>query len=211
MASHQIQFQQGMSIPEFLARFGSEAQCVEGVLATRWPTGFYCARCDSNAHYVVGHGVRKLFQRNGCRHQSSLTAGSLREHAKLPLKAWFLAIYCHSQAKTGLSAPALKRQLGGVSYQTAWLLRHKINAAMAQRDSTLRLSGTVQLDDALTSMAPALVASPVGAPKTRCLSWLLSRSTSKDDRCISRSTWRVASRSIRSASVLRQAWHRTRA
>ena len=147
MASHQIQFQAGMSIPEFLARFGSEAQCVEGVKAARWPTGFHCPRCDSTAHYVVGHGARKLFQCNGCRHQTSLTAGSLMEHTKLPLRTWFLAIYLLSQAKTGLSALALKRQLG-VSYPTAWLLHHKISAAMAQRDSTHRLSGTVQLDDA---------------------------------------------------------------
>jgi hypothetical protein len=28
-------------------------------------------------HYVVGHGARKLFQRNGCRHQSSVTTDSL--------------------------------------------------------------------------------------------------------------------------------------
>ena len=98
MASHQIQFQQGMSIPEFLARFGSEAQCVEGVKAARWPTGFHCPRCDSTAHYVVGHGARKLFQCNGCRHQTSLTAGSLMEHTKLPLRTWFLAIYLLSQA-----------------------------------------------------------------------------------------------------------------
>ena len=49
----------------------------------------------------------------------------------MPLTVWFLAIYLISQAKTGLSALALKRQLG-VSYPTAWLLHHKINRAMAQ-------------------------------------------------------------------------------
>ena len=69
------------------------------------------------------------------------------EHTKLPLTTWFLAIYLISQAKTGLSALAMKRQLG-VSYPTAWLLHQKINCAMAERDSTHRLSGAVQLDDA---------------------------------------------------------------
>ena len=42
---------------------------------------------------------------------------------------------------------ALKRHLG-VSYPTAWLLHQKINRAMAKQDSTHRLDGTVQLDDA---------------------------------------------------------------
>ena len=147
MANQQIQFQPGMSIPEFLSRFGTEAKCVEAVKLARWPDGFRCPRCAVGQHYVVGHGARKLFQCCGCRHQASLTAGSLMEHTKLPLTTWFLSIYLISQAKTGLSALALKRQLG-VSYPTAWLLHQRINCAMAQQDSTHRLGGTVQLDDA---------------------------------------------------------------
>ena len=59
-------------------------------------------------HYVVRHGTRKLFQCRGCRQQTSLTAGSLMEYTKLPLSTWFLTIYVISQAKTGLSALALK-------------------------------------------------------------------------------------------------------
>ena len=147
MSSHRIQFQHGMSITEFLNHFGTEAQCAEAIKAARWPDGFRCPRCGAADHYVVGHGARKLFQCNGCRHQTSLTAGSLMEHTKLPLTTWFLAIYLISQAKTGLSSLALMRQLG-VSYPTAWLLHHKINGAMAQQDSTQQLSGFVQLDDA---------------------------------------------------------------
>ncbi len=147
MAFNRIQFQHGMSIPEFLRSFGTEAQCAEALKQARWPQGFRCPRCGTADHYVVGHGARKLSQCNGCRHQTSLTSGSLMEHTKLALTTWFLAIYLISQAKTGLSALALKRQLG-VSYPTAWLLHHKINRAMAQQDSTHRLGGVVQLDDA---------------------------------------------------------------
>ena len=147
MAFNRIQFQHGMSIPEFLGHFGTEAQCAEAVKCARWPGGFRCPRCDRADHYVVGHGARKLFQCNGCRHQTSLTAGSLMEHSKLPLTTWFLAIYLISQAKTCLSAMALMRQLG-VSYPTAWLLHQKINRAMARQESTHRLGGDVQIDDA---------------------------------------------------------------
>ena len=147
MTFNTIQFQHGMSIPEFLGYFGTEAQCAEAVKVARWPEGFRCPRCGEAEHYIVGHGARKLFQCNSCRHQTSLTAGSLMEHTKLPMTTWFLAIYLISQAKTGLSSLALKRQLG-VSYPTAWLLHHKINRAMAQQDSTHRLCGDVQLDDA---------------------------------------------------------------
>lgn len=112
MACNRIQFQQGMSLPEFMRAFGTEAQCAQAVKAARWPNGFECPRYGSADHYVVGHGARKLFQCQGCRHQTSLTAGSLMEHTKLPLTTWFMAIYLIGQAKTGLSALALKRHLG---------------------------------------------------------------------------------------------------
>ena len=38
MAFNRIQFQPGMSIPEFLRSFGTEAQCAEAVKAARWPS-----------------------------------------------------------------------------------------------------------------------------------------------------------------------------
>ncbi|VVN34998.1 IS1595 family transposase ISTha4 [Pseudomonas fluorescens] len=66
---------------------------------------------------------------------------------KLPLTLWFLAIYLISQAKTGLSALALKRSLG-VSYPTAWLVQHKSMRAMASREQMYVLEGNVQIDDA---------------------------------------------------------------
>jgi hypothetical protein len=147
MSSHQIQFQPGMSIPEFLTHFGTEAQCADAIRRSRWADGFRCPRCAGAQHYVVGHGARKLFQCGACRHQTSLTAGTLMEHTKLPLTTWFLAIHLISQAKTGISALALKRDLG-VSYPTAWLLHHKINTAMAHQEAAHRLDGFVQLDDA---------------------------------------------------------------
>ena len=58
-----------------------------------------------------------------------------------------MAIYLVSQAKTGLSALALKRQLG-VSYPTAWLMQHKLMQAMTEREALYTLSGKVQVDDA---------------------------------------------------------------
>ena len=61
MANQQIQFQQGMSIPEFLSSFGTEAQCAEAVKRARWPKGFQCPRCGGVDHYVVDHGARSLF------------------------------------------------------------------------------------------------------------------------------------------------------
>jgi transposase-like protein len=147
MPMNEIRFQRGVPMPEFFARYGTEVQCVAALMALRWPQGFVCPRCACVSHYVVGHGARKLFQCRGCRHQTSLTAGTVLDSTKLPLTTWFLAIYLLSQDKTGLSALALKRNLG-TSYRTAWLIHHKLMKTMAQRDSEEPLSGFIQADDA---------------------------------------------------------------
>ena len=147
MAMNRIQFQPGLSMPELFAQFGSEAQCEQALARARWPAGFRCPCCQGSAHCVVRTSSHPLFQCNACRHQTSPIAGTVFQGTKLPLTVWFLAIYLISQAKTGLSALALKRQLG-VSYPTAWLIQHKLMQAMARREERYVLGGHVQIDDA---------------------------------------------------------------
>lgn len=146
MAMNRIQFQPGLSMVEFFRQFGTETQCEAALEKARWPEGFRCPCCGVTAHCVL-RGPRRLYQCNACRHQSSLIAGTVLQSTKLRLTVWFLAIYLISQAKTGLSALALRRHLG-VSYPTAWLIHHKLMQAMAEREARYVLEGPVQVDDA---------------------------------------------------------------
>ena len=147
MSMNRIQFQRGLSLPEFLKQFGTETQCATALEQARWPQGFCCPRCAGAVCSRVHGRTHTLFQCSTCRHQTSLIAGTVMQGSKLPLTLWFLAIYLISQAKTGLSALALKRSLG-VSYPTAWLVQHKLMQAMASREQMYVLEGTIQIDDA---------------------------------------------------------------
>ena len=147
MSINRIQFQPGMSMPEFLKYYGTEAQCEAAVEKARWPQGFVCPCCEKTVCSVFRLGAHNMYQCSACRHQTSLIAGTLFHKTKLPLTTWFLAIYLISQAKTGISALALKRHLG-VSYHTAWLVHHKLMTAMSEREDRYLLSGQVQIDDA---------------------------------------------------------------
>ena len=118
MPMNRIPFQPGWSLPAFLEPFGTEGPCEAALERARWPEGFRCPRCGQAAHYVLRRGGRKTFQCQNGRVQTSLIAGTLFQSTHLALTLWFLAIYLISQAKTGLSALALKRHLG-VSYPTA--------------------------------------------------------------------------------------------
>ena len=67
---------------------------------------------------------------------------------KLPLTAWFAAIYHLTQSKGGISSVELGRRLG-VKQGTAWLMRHKLMRVMAGREAEKpKLEGRVEVDDA---------------------------------------------------------------
>jgi len=147
MSQNKVQVQKGFSLPAFIERYGTESQCEQALESARWRNGFACSKCGSVAHGTFRDGPRKVFQCRDCRHQTSLIAGTVFQGSKLPLTIWFLAIYLISQAKTGISSLALKRQLG-VSYPTAWMMHHKLMQAMSDRESLYFLEGNIQIDDA---------------------------------------------------------------
>jgi hypothetical protein len=77
-----------------------------------------------------------------------LTAGTVFHWTKLPLTTWFLAIYHLTQSKGGMSSIELARRLG-TRQPTAWLLKHKLMAAMAAGDAGQpKLTGRIEVDDA---------------------------------------------------------------
>ena len=134
MSQNAIQFQQGLSWAQFHSRYGSEAQCEAAVVAARWPQGWRCAHCDCKRFFHTRNGQgRLLWECFLCGYQSSSIAGTVMEHTKVALTKWFLAMYLLTQNKNAISALALSRQLG-VTYKTAWLLKHKLMQTMLLRD-----------------------------------------------------------------------------
>jgi hypothetical protein len=80
-----------------------------------------------------------------CGRQVSVTAGTIFDKTRTPLKVWFAAAWYFTSEKSGMSARRLQRLLDLGSYQTAWTLVHRFRRAMVRVDHE-RLSGTVQID-----------------------------------------------------------------
>jgi transposase-like protein len=145
MARNAVQFQKGLSEPEFERRYGTEEQCREAVIAARWPHGFQCPGCGSQRHSMVT--TRDLFQCSDCRLQTSPIAGTIFASTKLPLRTWFRALYHMTQSKQGISSIELGRRLG-VTQTTAWKIKHKLAQVMLERDASKQMTGRVEIDDA---------------------------------------------------------------
>ena len=147
MAMNRVQFQSGLSLPAFLQRYSLEAACEASLLQARWPHGFVCPKCSATRATTFERRSRTHWQCGTCHHQTSLRAGTVFDHTRLPLTTWFLALYLLTQSKTNVAALELTRHLG-VCYRTAWRVKHKLMQAMSTREATRRLGGLVQIDDA---------------------------------------------------------------
>ncbi|WP_075185111.1 IS1595 family transposase [Teredinibacter haidensis] len=145
MAQNTVQFQKGMSLPEFMGLYGTEEQCFEALFNWRWPNGFFCPECGCTESCRLS--TRKLQQCNKCHHQTSITAGTIFQATKLPLRMWFLGMYFITQDKKGVSALELMRRLG-IGYKSAWRMKQKLMQVMLERDNDKPLSGFIELDDA---------------------------------------------------------------
>ena len=128
----------------FLKKYSTEENCYDYLVQLRWPNGFVCPKCGHTGCSKLCNG---RFQCTQCRHQASVTAGTVMHRTHLPLTTWFLAFYFVSQDKRGISAVQLS-SLIGVTYKTAWYLLKRVRTAMGQRDGLHQLSGVVEFDDA---------------------------------------------------------------
>ena len=147
MSMNRVQFQPGLSMAEFMDQYGSEEQCEAAVVASRGPDGFSCRRCGSAQASEFRRQGRLYFQCPACHYQCSAIAGTIFESTKLPLRRWFLAMHLLSRAKNNVSSLELMRHLG-VSYRSAWLIKHKLMQVMYLREKRRRLTGRVEIDDA---------------------------------------------------------------
>src|ERR1035441_6732165 len=131
------------NLKEFDVRFLSEEACREYLLHLRWPDGFRCPRCGCRESSPVRTVLLRCCE---CRHQTSVTAGTILQDTRTCLRLWFQAMWWVTTQKNGASALGLQRVLGLKQYQTAWTWLHKLRSAMVRPGRDL-LSGRVEVDE----------------------------------------------------------------
>ena len=128
---------------ELEERFQSEEACREYLFNLRWPDGFRCPRCGHARAWALARGLHECA---ACGVQTSVTAGTIFQDTRKPLRLWFRAVWYVTSQKTGVSALGLQRVLGLGSYETAWVWLHKLRRAMVRPDRD-RLKGSVEVDE----------------------------------------------------------------
>jgi transposase-like protein len=157
-----------MDLIRIATEYSTEEACLNYLEKARWPEGVRCigktdkgAVCGSDkiTKFSTKEGRRKpkpgekegraiparhLYQCQECGYQFTAKTETLFNDSHLPLVKWFIAVTLMTNAKKGMSALQLQRDLK-VSYQTAWYVNHRIREAMKSESGLF--GGTVEMDE----------------------------------------------------------------
>ena len=159
-----------MNLIDVAKQFGTPEACNDFLESMRWPDGVTCLECNSKkvSKYIKQAGSRiRLNTKTGkreekavparilyacleCKFQFSVTTGTVFHDTHLTLGKWYMATALMVNAKKGLSALQLKRDIK-VAYKTAWYLSHRIRKAMGlieAADDTM-LTGAIEADETI--------------------------------------------------------------
>ena len=103
---------------EFVKMFPDDETCTAYLDKLRWAGGFACPSCKTSAE--PWRQTRGRLVCPACRHQASVTAGTIFDKTRTPLTTWFEAAWHMTTAKNGLSAQTLNRTLGAGVRRGLW-------------------------------------------------------------------------------------------
>lgn len=132
-----------MNIIQIFERFPTQESCIAHLEAARWRGGKpVCPYCGS-VNTAPSEQRHRCYD---CKTGFSVTVGTIFHRTHLPLQKWFLAITLMLNAKKGLSAMQLSRDLQ-VNKNTAWRITMQIRKAMSQAEHRDMLTGIVEMDE----------------------------------------------------------------
>src|SRR3954453_18674484 len=156
-----------MNLIDVAKQFAPLEACNDFLEQMRWPEGVEGVHCASKrvSKYIKQAGTRMrlnattgayeqkpvpariLYVCLDCKKQFSVIDGTIFNDTHLPLEKWFHAVALMVNAKKGVSALQLKRDLG-TAYKTSWYLAMRIRKAMGLVELAEEepLTGTVEAD-----------------------------------------------------------------
>jgi transposase-like protein len=144
-----------MNLLELHNEVPAELAAVEFFERIRWNLKPICPYCESNKSGERHKDFR--FNCKNCKKSYSVTTGTHLHNTRLELKTWLYAISIITDAKKGVSALQLQRNLG-VSYPTAHSMYMRLRDLM--KADKKQLSEIVEMDETFIGGKPRKMANP---------------------------------------------------
>lgn len=140
-----------MNIIHIFQQFPTQESCIKHLETVRWPEGPVCSYCGSKNNNPTEKELRHFCY--NCKTSFSVTVGTIFHRTHLPLQKWFLATALILNAKKGVSALQLSRDLE-VNKNTAWRMAMQVRKAMSEAGQRELLTGVVEMDETYVGGKP---------------------------------------------------------
>jgi transposase-like protein len=131
-----------MNIIQVYKQFPTQKDCIKHLEKVRWNDIPVCPYCNSKKQSPAPKEQR--YHCNGCNTTYSVTVGTIFHKTKCDLQKWFLAISLTLNAKKGISARQLARDIE-VTKDTAWYMLMRIRKTFV--DDAELLEGIIEVDE----------------------------------------------------------------
>ncbi len=150
-----------MNLITLQEKYNTHDKCVKHLENVRWEGKPICPHCNSDS--VTARALIKksnrgrkrknpeqprktpMYHCNNCNKDFTVLMGTIFEGSKMPLQKWFMLIALMLNAKKGISAMQISRDLG-ITYKSAWYSAMRVRCAML--DQADMLEGVVEMDEA---------------------------------------------------------------
>lgn len=141
-----------MNYKEFLMKFPDDKAVIDYFIGIRYPNGVKCPKCKGE-EVKVRKDNPKFYHCRLCNYSFSVLKDTIFEKTSTDLQKWFFAIHLVLNAKKGLSALQLQREIG-VTYKTAWRMLKQIRQAMEDRNNEDFFDTIVEIDETYVGGKP---------------------------------------------------------
>jgi transposase-like protein len=134
------------SLQEAIVYFSNPDNCLNYLVARRWPNGVSCPTCGSAK--VTFNASRRIWQ-CGSHHpkrQFSVKVGTILEDSPIGLDKWLAAIWMLTNCKNGISSYEVGRALR-VTQKSTWFMMHRIRLGLQDESFGKQLGGEVEVDE----------------------------------------------------------------
>lgn len=131
------------NIFEISKKYNTQQKCLNLLEKLRWGKTITCPNCEKNKVRIVD-SQKKRYVCQSCNEQFSVFTDTIFEGTLLELPKWFQIIGLILNAKSGMSAKEIERNIG-VTYKTAYYVAMRIRIGMLEENTML--GGIIEMDE----------------------------------------------------------------
>ena len=125
--------------------FADPDNCVNYIVARRWPDGVACPTCGSDKIGFLPNQRRWQCSSRHPKRQFSVKVGTIFEQSPIGLDKWLPCVWLVSNCKNGVSSLEIHRALG-VTQKTAWFMLHRARLGLQGKQGG-KLTGEIEVDE----------------------------------------------------------------